>query len=246
MSDDALRKRRDFATKIGALPQAGQAQARDCATPDARPTGEETTGKIQGSLKMGFHTACRLRLDDGLRPERTKQETVMVDAVAARTAPSPYELPHSAPSAGVPAPDRANASPVAMTSATPDRDEAVILDLSDQARTAMAQGSAAAQTPGAGIDDPAEPSWVEKRLKLMTEYTALQQELVWLSDRTMAHALDEMFQGNVAPQGESGATDKQEQFDRDMQRREELMPRYAELIRMLGASPGQESTDESS
>ena len=163
----------------------------------------------------------------------------MVDAVAARTAPSPYELPHSAPSAGVPAPGRASSSPGATTPATPERDDAVILDLSDQARTALAQGSAAAQTTGAG--DPAEPSWVEKRVKLMTEYTALQQELVWLSDRTMAHALDEMFQGSAAPQDESSVADKQEQFDRDMQRREELMPRYAELIRMLGASPGQEN-----
>jgi len=165
----------------------------------------------------------------------------MVDAVAARTAPSPYELPHSAPSAGVPAPDRASSPPAAMTSATPDRDDAVILDLSDQARAAMAQGSAAAQTPGAGADDPAEPSWVEKRFKLMTEYTALQQELVWLSDRATTHALDEMFQGAVAPQDESSVADKRTQFDRDMQRREELMPRYAELVRMLEAPPGRDA-----
>ncbi len=168
----------------------------------------------------------------------------MVDAVAARTAPSPYELPHSAPSAGVPAPDRTSSSPAATTSATPDRDDAVILDLSDQARAALAQGSAAAQTPEAGAGDPAEPSWVEKRVKLMTEYTALQQELVWLSDRTMAQALDEMFQGSAAPQDESSVADKKEQFDRDMQRREELMPRYAELIRLLAASPGEKSADE--
>ena len=170
----------------------------------------------------------------------------MVDAVAARTAPSPFELPQSAPSAGVPAPDRASSSPATVTSAAPDQGAAVILDLSDQARTAMAQGSAAPQTIGAVVDDPAEPSWVEKRLKLMTEYTALQQELVWLSDRTMAHALDEMFQGTAAPQDEGSTADKREQFDRDMQRREELMPRYAELIRMLGASPGRESADETS
>ena len=170
----------------------------------------------------------------------------MVDAVAARTAPSPYELPHSPPSAGVPAPDRASSPPAAIASATPERDDAVILDLSDQARAALAQGSATAQRPGTGVDDPAEPSWVEKRFKLMTEYTALQQELVWLSDRTMAHALDEMFQGAAASQDETGVADKREQFDRDMQRREELMPRYAELIRMLGASPGQKSADESS
>lgn len=168
----------------------------------------------------------------------------MVDAVAARTAPSPYELPQSAPS-GVPARDSASSSPATVTSATPDRDDAVILDLSDQARTALAQGSTSAQAPEAGVDDLAEPSWVEKRFKLMTEYTALQQELVWLSDRTMANALDEMFQGGVAVQNEGGTTDKQEQFDRDMQRREELMPRYAELIRMLGASPGQKNTDDS-
>ena len=170
----------------------------------------------------------------------------MVDAVAARTAPSSYELTHSAPSAGVPSRDRAGTSPAATTSATSDRDDAVILDLSDQARAALAQGSAAAQTPEAGAGDPVEPSWVEKRVKLMTEYTALQQELVWLSDRTMAHALGEMFQGNPAPQDESSAAGKQEQFDRDMQRREELMPRYAELIRMLGASPGPKSADEAS
>jgi hypothetical protein len=164
----------------------------------------------------------------------------MVDAVAARTAPSPYELPHGTPSASLPAPDRASSSPAAMTSATPDRDAAVILDLSDQARTALAQGSAAAQASGAGGNDPAEPSLVEKRFKLMTEYTALQQELVWLSDRTMAHALDEMFQGAAAPQDESGEADRRAQFDRDMQRREALMPRYAELVRMLGALPGQD------
>lgn len=170
----------------------------------------------------------------------------MVDAVAARTAPSPYELPHGTPSPGVPALDRASSSPAAVTSATAERDDAVILDLSDQARTALAQGGAAAQAPGAGVDDPAEPSWVEKRFKLMTEYTALQQELVWLSDRTMAHALDEMFQGSAAPQDESGVADQREQFDRDMQRREELMPRYAELIRLLGASPGQKSADDPS
>lgn len=168
----------------------------------------------------------------------------MVGAVAARTAPSPSELPHSAPLAGVPAPDRTSSSPAATTSATSDRDDAVILDLSDQARAALAQGSAAAQTPEAGAGDPAEPSWVEKRVKLMTEYTALQQELVWLSDRTMAQALDEMFQGSAAPQDGSSVADKQEQFDRDMQRREELMPRYAELIRLLAASPGEKSADE--
>ncbi|PZR93966.1 MAG: hypothetical protein DI537_09040 [Stutzerimonas stutzeri] len=161
----------------------------------------------------------------------------MVDAVAARTAPSPYELSQR-PTSAVPASDSASSSPATVTSATPDRDDAVILDLSDQARAALAQGSATSQTPGVGVDEATEPSWVEKRVKLMTEYTALQQELVWLSDRTMAHALDEMFQEAAAPQDESSA-DKREQFDRDMQRREELMPRYAELIRMLGASPGQ-------
>ena len=69
--------------------------------------------------------------------------------------------------------------------------------------------------------------------------------IVHVSDRTMANALDEMFQGGVAVQDEGGTTDKQEQFDRDMQRREALMPRYAELIRMLGASPGQKNTDDS-
>lgn len=165
----------------------------------------------------------------------------MVDAVATRTAPSPYELPQGAPSAGVPSPDRTGSSSAGAASATIEGGDAVILDLSDQARATLAKGSGTAQTPGAGVEDPPEPSWVEKRVKLMTEYTALQQELVWLSDRTMAHALDEMFQGAAAPQDESSTADKREQFDRDMQRREELMPRYAELIRMLGASPGQES-----
>lgn len=168
----------------------------------------------------------------------------MVDAVAARTAPSPYELSQRPPSA-VPASDSASFLPATATSATPDRDDAVILDLSDQARAALAQGSATSQTPGVGVDEAAKPSWVEKRVKLMTEYTALQQELVWLSDRTMAYALDEMFQEAAAPQDESSAADKREQFDRDKQRREELMPRYAELIRMLGAAPGQDSADGS-
>lgn len=165
----------------------------------------------------------------------------MVDAVAARTAPSPYELSQGAPSSGVPVPNAAGPSPAAMEPSASDLNDAVILDLSDQARAALAQGSAPAQTPGTGVDDPAEPSWVEKRFKLMTEYTALQQELVWLSDRATAHALDEMFQGAVAPQDESSVADKQAQFDRDMQRREELMPRYAELVRMLEAPPGQDS-----
>lgn len=170
----------------------------------------------------------------------------MVDAVAARTAPFPRELQQDAPSAAVPAPVRTGSSPASVTSAAPEQDGAVILDLSDEARAALARGSATAQTPGAGVGDPAEPSWVEKRVKLMTEYTALQQELVWLSDRTMAHALDEMFQGGAAVQDESGVADKQEQFDRDMQRREELMPRYTELIRMLGASPDVTTADEPS
>jgi hypothetical protein len=135
---------------------------------------------------------------------------------------------------------------VDIQAAALERSDAVIVDLSEQARSALAQSSTVALSPETGADDPSEPSWVEKRLKLMTEYTALQQELVWLSDRTMAHALDEMFQGATPPQNESGDADKQTQFDRDMQRREELMPRYAELVRMLSASPGQESAGESS
>lgn len=170
----------------------------------------------------------------------------MVDAVTARTTPSRHEFPQSASAATVSAPERAGSSPAAIEAAALERNDAVILDLSEQARSALAQGSTAAQAPGAGADDPSEPSWVEKRLKLMTEYTALQQELVWLSDRTMAHALDEMFQGATAPQDESGDGDKRAQFDRDMQRREELVPRYAELVRMLSASPTQESADKSS
>lgn len=169
----------------------------------------------------------------------------MVDAVAARTAPSPYELPHSAPSASVPAPDRVSSSPAAIAPAAPDQNDAVILDLSAQAQAVLAQGKADDQTTSpAKTDDPPGLTRVEKRFKLMTEYTALQQELTWLGDRTTAHALDEMFQGAAAPQDETGAADERKQFDRDMQRREELMPRYAELIRMLGALPGQDGADE--
>ncbi|HEV7325014.1 MAG TPA: hypothetical protein VGN91_08100 [Bosea sp. (in: a-proteobacteria)] len=170
----------------------------------------------------------------------------MVDAVTARTTPSRHEFPQSASATAVSASERTGPSPAAIQAAALDLNDAVIVDLSEQARSALAEGSAAAQAAGASADDPAEPSWVEKRLKLMTEYTALQQELVWLSDRTMAHALDAMFQGATAPQDESGDGDKRAQFDRDMQRREELMPRYAELVRMLSASPGQESADKSS
>jgi hypothetical protein len=170
----------------------------------------------------------------------------MVDAVAARTAPSSREFSQSASAPAVPARKGASPSLAAIQAAASDLNDAVIVDLSAQARTALAQGSTVAQVSGARADDPAEPSWVEKRLKLMTEYTALQQELVWLSDRTMAHALDEMFQEAAAPQDESGDGDKRAQFNRDMQRREELMPRYAELVRMLGVPPGQESADKSS
>ena len=61
----------------------------------------------------------------------------------------------------------------------------------------------------------------------------------------MAHALDEMFQGGAVPQDDASAADKRKQFDRDMQRREELMPRYAELIRLLEASPSQKGADGS-
>lgn len=168
----------------------------------------------------------------------------MVDAVAARTAPSPREFQQGAPPSGVPVPDAAGRAPVTMEPSASDRNDAVILDLSDQARSVLAQGSAAAQAPGAGADNSAEPNRVEKRFKLMTEYTALQQELTWLSGRAAANALGEIFQGATAPQGETGAPDEREQFDHDMQRREELMPRYAELIRMLGALPGQENADE--
>lgn len=163
----------------------------------------------------------------------------MVDAVAARTAPSPRDLQQGVPQSGMPVPDAAGPAPATMEPSASDRNDAVILDLSDQARAALARAST-------GSDDPPGLTRVEKRFKLMTEYTALQQELTWLSDRAAAHALGEMFQGATAPQGETGTPDKQEQFNRDMQRREELMPRYAELIRMLGALPGQDGSGQSS
>ncbi|WID97689.1 hypothetical protein QO058_05390 [Bosea vestrisii] len=166
----------------------------------------------------------------------------MVDAVATRIAPSALALLQNAPSSSSPAEDGRGTSPAAMAPAAPDQSDAVILDLSEQAQAVLSGANAGDQTTAsANTDDPPGLTRVEKRFKLMTEYTALQQELVWLSDRAAAHALDEMFQGAAAAQDESGAADKRAQFDRDMQRREELMPRYAELVRMLEAPPGQDS-----
>lgn len=167
----------------------------------------------------------------------------MVDAVAARTAPSLRELQPGAPTSISPAEDRRSTAPVAMAPAAPGRNDAVILDLSEQARAVLAQASAGDRpAPSAGsADDLAGLIRFEERFRLMAEHTALQQELAWLSDRTAAHALEKTFQSAVAQQDESGAADERAEFDRDVQRREELMPRFAELTRKLRALPGQES-----
>lgn len=167
----------------------------------------------------------------------------MVDAVAARTAPSLRELQQGASTSRSPPQDSRGTSPTAMVPAAPDQNDAVILDLSEQARAVLAQANArdrAAPSANAA-DDLTGLTRVEKRFKLMTEYTALQQELAWLSDRSAAYALDKMFQSAAVQQGENGEADQRAEFDRDMQRREELTPRFAELTRKLGALPGQES-----
>jgi hypothetical protein len=191
---------------------------------------------------MASHTARRLRLDKAFRPERTKQETVMVDAVATRTAPSLREIQQGAPTSISPSEDRRSTAPVAMAPAAPDRNDAVILDLSEQARAVLAQASVGTHTPGASAEDLAGLLRFEERFKLMTEYTALNQELAFISGKTAAYALDKIFQGATAPEGERGGeAGRPAEIDRHLQRREELMPRYAELVRKLAALPGQES-----
>jgi len=146
----------------------------------------------------------------------------MVDAVANRLAPSVAGLRPNGPGAPVESPVAAAVATAAT--ALPDL---VIVDLSERAQAELVRQDG----------DPSVLSTVEERAKLMTEYTAVQQELVWLADRTAAQALDEMFQ--ATPRDDARSADDRAQFDRDMQRREELMPRYAELVRMLGALPGQ-------
>ncbi len=166
----------------------------------------------------------------------------MVDAVAARTAPFPHELQQSAASSSPPASDSRSASPAAMMPAAPEQNDAVIVDLSDQARAALAEAGVGAQTPGASAEDLAGLLRFEERFKLMTEFTALNQELVFISDQTAAYALDKTFQGAAAAQGENGgATGRAMEIDRHLRRRDELMPRYSELVRKLGALPGQDS-----
>ncbi|MCV9935950.1 hypothetical protein OIU35_06210 [Boseaceae bacterium BT-24-1] len=168
----------------------------------------------------------------------------MVDAVAARTAPSLRELQQGAPSSSLLAEDRAPAAPASMVPAVSEQNDAVILDLSEQAQAVLAQASAGDRSaPSAkAADDLAGLIRFEERFRLMTEYTALQQELAWLSDRTAAYALDKTFGGAAAQQDENGdKASGRAEIDRHVQRREELMPRFAELTRKLKALPGQDS-----
>ncbi|WP_126109850.1 MULTISPECIES: hypothetical protein [unclassified Bosea (in: a-proteobacteria)] len=167
-----------------------------------------------------------------------------MDAVATRIAPSALALLQNAPSSSSPAADSRGISPAGTASAAPDQNEAVILDLSEQARTVLAQASAGVQPAPStkSADDLTGLIRFEERFRLMTEYTALQQELAWLSDRTAAYALDKTFGGAAAQQDQSGSdASGQAEVDRYVQRREELMPRFAELTRKLKALPGQES-----
>jgi hypothetical protein len=165
----------------------------------------------------------------------------MVDAVAARTAPSPRELQQSTP----PASDSRGTSPAATMPATPEQNDAVIIDLSDDARAVLAQASSSPQTPGASAEDLAGLIRFEERFKLMTEYAALHQELAFISDKTAAYALDKTFQDASAQEDESrDAAGARGNIDRYVERREELMPRFAELTRKLGALPGQEKPEE--
>ncbi|RXT55037.1 hypothetical protein B6S44_12165 [Bosea sp. Tri-44] len=166
----------------------------------------------------------------------------MVDAVATRIAPSALALLQSAPSSSLPAEDNGSLSPAAMVPAVPDQNDAVILDLSEQARAVLSEANTDAPAPRAQAEDLAGLIRFEERFRLMTEYTALQQELAWLSDRTAAYALDRTFGGATAQQDENGdEASGRAEIDRHVQRREELMPRFAELTRMLRALPGQES-----
>lgn len=151
----------------------------------------------------------------------------MVSAVATRIAPSTAEI-RQAPSPHVPAEGRAGTAP-----ATTAPNDAVVLDLSDQARAALGQVGDDARKPGASAEDLAGLIRFEERFKLMNEYTALNQELAFISGKAAAHALDKTF--------EAGAVQGEADIDRHLRRRDELMPRFAELTRMLGALPGQES-----
>lgn len=160
----------------------------------------------------------------------------MVSAVATRIAPSAAEV-RPAPAPRLPAEDGAGSSPAATA---PAPNDAVVLDLSDQARAVPAQASTGAPTPGASAEDLAGLIRFEERFKLMNEYTALHQELAFISGKTAAHALDRTFAG-AAVQGDGGGEKGEAELDRHLRRREELMPRFAELTRMLGALPGQES-----
>lgn len=157
----------------------------------------------------------------------------MLSAVAAPIAPSAAEL-RQAPSPRPPATDGADASPAATIP-----NDAVVLDLSDQARAALAQARDEARKPGARTEDLAGLIRFEERFKLMNEYTALHQELAFISDRAAAHALDRTFKG-AASQGDGGGEMGEAELDRHLRRRDELMPRFAELTRMLGALPGQD------
>lgn len=171
----------------------------------------------------------------------------MADAVAARTASSTLVLLLRPPPTGSTAEDDRAAANAAAATTAPDRSDAVILDLSEEAQAALARGDAGDQAASsAKTDDRFGQTRIEKRFKLLTEYTALQQELAWLSGRAAAYALDELFQGKPVRQDESDAADERAQYDRDVQRRDELMPRFAELTRLLRAPPGLESPDEAS
>lgn len=153
----------------------------------------------------------------------------MVDALAARTTPSLRELQQGVPSSNSPASDSRTAAPEPAAS---EQNDAVIIDLSDDARAVLAQASTGLQIPGAGAEDLAGLIRFEERFKLMTEYTALHQELAFISDKTAAYALDKAFQGES-----SGEPGRPAEIDRHLRRREELMPRFAELTRELGALP---------
>lgn len=168
----------------------------------------------------------------------------MVDAVVARAAPSSLAL-QSSPSSSSPT-DGQIASPATMMSAELERNDAVILDLSEQARAVLAQANTDPSAPGDQAEELAGLIRFEERFKLMTEFTALQQELAFISDKTAAHALDKTFQ-TATTQGENGNDmSARGEIDRYLERREELMPRFAELTRKLRALPGQEGSGESS
>lgn len=157
----------------------------------------------------------------------------MVSAVATRIAPSTAEI-RQAPSPHVPAEGRAGTAP-----ATTAPNDAVVVDLSDQALAALAAARGDARKPGASAEDLAGLIRFEERFKLMNEYTALHQELAFISGKAAAHALDKTFEAG-AVQGDGGGEEGEADIDRHLRRRDELMPRFAELTRMLGALPGQD------